>query len=83
MSKEERNQWYSTKKLITNKYLLGGMLLLNFILMVVLVLTLSNQYFIGKELETLTSRCYDSGGTAEMEIQDLSAGKYSFQCVRN
>ncbi len=59
-----------------------GSLLINIVLIVVLVLTLSNNYFISKELNNITSKCYEIGGTAKLEIQDISKGEYHFECIK-
>jgi hypothetical protein len=65
------------------KYLFSAIMLINIALFVILIVNLASYYFISKELDTLTSRCYESGGTVKMEVQNLPLGKYEFQCIKN
>lgn len=70
-------------KIINNKHVINGILLINIALIVVLILTLSDGYFVRQELNNITTKCYESDGTVKMDIQDLSKGKYSFECVKD
>jgi hypothetical protein len=62
-------------------YLFTASLLINFALLVTLIINLANYHLVSRELDTLTSRCYESGGMVKMNVQDLAAGKYDFQCI--
>ncbi|WP_168413145.1 hypothetical protein [Bacillus salacetis] len=64
------------------KYLLTVSLLINLALLVTLIVNLASYHLTGKELDTLTSRCYESGGSVKMDVEDLAAGKYDFQCIK-
>lgn len=39
-----------------------------------------SSYFNSTEIQTLTSRCYDNGGEAMVEIHNPITNDYSFEC---
>ena len=50
------------------------------LLLVISVLINCYSYFNSSEIKTLTSKCYDNGGEAIVEIHNPITNDYSFEC---
>ncbi|QDP40366.1 hypothetical protein [Radiobacillus deserti] len=70
-------------KNLKSQYVIGGLLIVNLILIISIAILLFNNYFLSKELNNLTAKCYENGGTVKMEIQSLSKGQYHFECLKD
>lgn len=65
-----------------NKNLVGFVFVSLFTLIVVSLLIISYGYFNMKEISLLTSKCYENGGEAILEIHNNITGRYSFECKK-
>ncbi|MHA6258941.1 hypothetical protein ACXYMX_03395 [Sporosarcina sp. CAU 1771] len=51
-------------------------------IVVALFLMLTTSYFNTKEINLLTSGCYENGGVVNMVIHNNLTGSYSFECEK-
>ncbi|BCB06068.1 hypothetical protein KH172YL63_42010 [Bacillus sp. KH172YL63] len=64
---------------VKNKYLL---LMLSAFIFTVSFLIISYRYFNSKEINMLTSSCYENQGNVMLEIYDHVTKRYSFECEK-
>lgn len=50
------------------------------LLLVISVLANCSSYFNSKQIQSITSQCYDKGGEAILEIHNPFTNDYSFSC---
>ena len=63
-----------------NKHFIGILSILVTLLLVASFLTISTSYFNTKEINTLSSQCYENGGEVILEIHNNLTSEYSFEC---
>jgi hypothetical protein len=63
-----------------NKYFIGISWALSTLLLVVCVLTIASSYFNTKVISSVTSKCYENGGVAILEIHNNITSEFSFEC---
>jgi hypothetical protein len=70
---------YKIKSIVESKIKEIVIVLLT-LLLVVSVLINCASYFNSTEIKTFTSKCYDNGGEARVEIHNSITNDYSFEC---
>lgn len=66
-----------------NKFLLAFTSVFTSIILTTSFLVASASYFNNKEIDSLTSQCYQNDGVPTLTINNQLTHKYSFQCNSN
>ncbi|MGE7024428.1 hypothetical protein [Solibacillus cecembensis] len=66
-----------------NKFIISFTLAFTGILFTGSLLVASASYFNNKEIETLTSQCYQNKGEPTLEINNKLTNNYSFECNKS
>jgi hypothetical protein len=67
-------------KVFKNKRYIGISSILVTLLLVASFFTIETSYFNTKEINTLSSQCYENDGEVILEIHNSLTSKYSFEC---
>ena len=66
--------------ILKNKSVIGVFSIIMLLLVVALVLTISTSYLNTKELNNISTKCYENNGVAKLEIHNNLTNRYSFEC---
>ncbi|ALC82742.1 MULTISPECIES: hypothetical protein [Bacillus] len=69
--------------LMKNKHVAGISIIFATILLVSSLLTFSASAFNNKEIELLTTKCYETNGEVELILHNPLTHSYSFSCNKN